>query len=573
MKQVHDPAAPAATIDLAVAEAAAAFGDPRVYLERFVATGRHVEVQLLGDGENIVHLGTRDCSVQRRYQKLIEEAPAPALDPALREEMHRATVALGKHLEYRGLGTVEFLVDVDRGTFYFLEMNARIQVEHPVTEAITGLDLVAEQFAVAEGRSLTFGQADVSFTGHAIECRLNAEDWARDFQPSPGTVTDAVWPLDEGIRIDTHLQDGAAVPPYYDSLLAKLIVHGQDRAEALARLRRPARPGGTTTPTSNRCSTCSKGYGRAPPPPNWPWNDPTSDWSCTVTADPTDAVAASLTDRLRTVRGIVFDLDGTVVLGDRRNRGLAPLPGALEATAWLTAQGLPWLTFTNGTTRTPEAYADTLRRIGFDVADTAMLTPATSAVDHFLTVGHRRVLVLGGEGLKEPLRQAGIEVVTPMDAPRKKDAPDAVLVGWYREFTIDDLEAACHAVFGGATLYSSSQSVFFASTDGRTLGTSRAICAMISAVTGVAEHVVGKPSLYALHCASRRLRVTPEELAVVGDDPELEMAMARRGDALAIAVATGIHATDRFTALPPEQSPHITIDGVGRLPDLLTPRT
>jgi acetyl-CoA carboxylase, biotin carboxylase subunit len=237
MKQVHDPADLAATVDLAVAEAGAAFGDPRVYLERFVATGRHVEVQLIADGENVVHLGTRDCSVQRRYQKLIEEAPAPALDPVLREEMHRAAVALGKHLEYRGLGTVEFLVDVDRGTFYFLEMNARIQVEHPVTEAITGLDLVAEQLAVAEGRSLSFGQADVCFTGHAIECRINAEDWARDFQPSPGTVTEAVWPIGDGIRIDTHLQAGASVPPYYDSLLAKLIVHGRDRADALARLR------------------------------------------------------------------------------------------------------------------------------------------------------------------------------------------------------------------------------------------------------------------------------------------------------------------------------------------------
>ncbi|MER5787156.1 biotin carboxylase N-terminal domain-containing protein [Streptomyces sp. NPDC001980] len=237
MKQVHDPADLTASVDLAVAEAGAAFGDPRVYLERFVATGRHVEVQLIGDGENVVHLGTRDCSVQRRYQKLVEEAPAPVLDPVLREEMHRAAVALGKHLEYRGLGTVEFLVDVDRGTFHFLEMNARIQVEHPVTEAITGLDLVAEQLAVAEGRPLSFGQADVSFTGHAVECRINAEDWAHDFRPSPGTVTEAVWPLGEGIRIDTHLQAGADVPPYYDSLVAKLIVHGGDRAEALDRLR------------------------------------------------------------------------------------------------------------------------------------------------------------------------------------------------------------------------------------------------------------------------------------------------------------------------------------------------
>ena len=237
MKQVHDPVALTATIDLAMAEAGAAFGDPRVYLERFVATGRHVEVQLIADGKNVVHLGTRDCSVQRRYQKLIEEAPAPALDPALREQMHQAAVAFGKHLEYRGLGTVEFLVDVERATFYFLEMNARIQVEHPVTEAVTGLDLVAEQLCVAEGRPLSFTQADVAFTGHAVECRINAEDWARDFQPSPGTVTEATWPLSEHIRIDTHLQAGATVPPYYDSLVAKLIVHGGDRAESLGRLR------------------------------------------------------------------------------------------------------------------------------------------------------------------------------------------------------------------------------------------------------------------------------------------------------------------------------------------------
>jgi acetyl-CoA carboxylase biotin carboxylase subunit len=149
--------------------------------------------------------------------------------------MHRAAVAFGKHLEYRGLGTVEFLVDVDRGTFYFLEMNARIQVEHPVTEEITGLDLVAEQIAVAEGRRLRFGQADVTFTGHAIECRINAED--RDFRPSPGTVTEAVFPIGDGIRVDTHLQAGAQVPPYYDSLVAKLVVHGRDRTEALVRLR------------------------------------------------------------------------------------------------------------------------------------------------------------------------------------------------------------------------------------------------------------------------------------------------------------------------------------------------
>ena len=241
MKPVRRPEELGHAIDLAASEAQAAFGDPRIYLERLVASGRHVEVQLLGDGKNVIHLGTRDCSVQRRYQKLVEEAPAPGLHDALREDMHRAAVAFGRHLAYRGLGTVEFLVDCERNTFYFLEMNARIQVEHPVTEAICGIDLVEHQIAVAEGRPLRLRQEDVRFSGHAIECRLNAEDWTRDFRPHPGTVTAAVFPAGEGIRVDTHIQAGAAVPPHYDSLLAKLIVHGRDRDDTMARLRRALR--------------------------------------------------------------------------------------------------------------------------------------------------------------------------------------------------------------------------------------------------------------------------------------------------------------------------------------------
>ena len=237
MKLVHEPDQLAATIELAMAEAHASFGDPRVYLERYVASGRHVEVQVLGDGDNVIHLGTRDCSIQRRYQKLVEEAPAPNLRDGLRAAMHEAAVTFAKHLEYRGLGTVELLVDCERDTFYFLEMNARIQVEHPVTEAICGLDLVAEQIAVAEGKPLRFTQDDVHLAGHAIECRINAEDWTQDFRPSPGTVSRARFPLGEGVRVDTHIQSGARVPPFYDSLLAKLIVHGADRAQALERLR------------------------------------------------------------------------------------------------------------------------------------------------------------------------------------------------------------------------------------------------------------------------------------------------------------------------------------------------
>ena len=238
LRPVSRPADLGAAVERAVAEAGAAFGDPRVYLERYIQSGRHVEVQLLGDGERVIHLGDRDCSVQRRYQKLLEEAPAPQLPDGLRAEIRRAAVAFGELLGYRGLGTVEFLAEPGRGRFYFLEMNARIQVEHPVTEAVCGLDLVAEQIAVAEGRPLRLAQDDVRLAGHAIECRINAEDPADGFRPSPGTVTRAVFPAGPGIRVDTHLQAGAAVPAGYDSLLAKVIASGRDRAEALDRLRR-----------------------------------------------------------------------------------------------------------------------------------------------------------------------------------------------------------------------------------------------------------------------------------------------------------------------------------------------
>jgi acetyl-CoA carboxylase, biotin carboxylase subunit len=237
LRPAAEPAELGPALELAIAEAGAAFGDQRVYLERFVQPGRHVEVQLLGDGETVIHLGDRDCSVQRRYQKLLEEAPAPRLDDSLRDEIRAGGVAFGNYLGYRGLGTVEFLVDPARGEFYFLEMNARIQVEHPVTEAVTGLDLVAEQIAVAEGRALRLAQDDVALAGHAIECRINAEDPADGFRPSPGTVTRAVFPAGPGIRVDTHLQAGSPVPPGYDSLLAKVIVSGRDRNQALERLR------------------------------------------------------------------------------------------------------------------------------------------------------------------------------------------------------------------------------------------------------------------------------------------------------------------------------------------------
>lgn len=236
MKVVHEASALAATLDLAMAEADTAFGDSRVYLETYVQSGRHVEVQVLGDGRNVIHLGTRDCSIQRRYQKLVEEAPAPNLPDELRHRMENAAVDFARHLAYCGAGTVEFLVDMERQTYYFLEMNARIQVEHPVTEAITGLDLVAEQIRLAEGRPLRLQQGDTHFSGHAIECRLNAEDIHHDFRPDPGSITSAIFPAGPGIRVDTHIETGSIVPPYYDSLLAKLIVHGQDRLQAITRL-------------------------------------------------------------------------------------------------------------------------------------------------------------------------------------------------------------------------------------------------------------------------------------------------------------------------------------------------
>lgn len=237
MKRVDDLARLREALGLASAEAGAAFGDSRVYLERYVARGRHVEVQVLGDGNgNVIHLGERDCSVQRRYQKLIEETPAPGLTDPLRADMHEAAVRFARRLRYRGAGTVEFLLDADRGEYYFLEMNARIQVEHPVTESVTGIDLVEEQFAVAAGLGLRIRQTDVRFSGSAIECRINAEDPSRGFAPSPGQVTQARWPDASGVRVDTHIRSGSRVPPFYDSLLAKLIAHGADRDDALRRL-------------------------------------------------------------------------------------------------------------------------------------------------------------------------------------------------------------------------------------------------------------------------------------------------------------------------------------------------
>ncbi|MCU0940771.1 MAG: ATP-grasp domain-containing protein [Burkholderiaceae bacterium] len=222
----------------AQAEAQAAFGDGTLYVEKLIERARHVEIQLMADRHgHVVHLGERECSTQRRHQKLIEESPSPAVDAAQRAAMGEAAVALARRVGYQGAGTVEFVLDDRDGRFYFLEMNTRIQVEHPVTEMVTGIDLVAEQLRVAAGLPLSFTQAQVATRGHAIECRINAEDPERNFLPRPGVVARWAPPQGEGIRCDSHCHDGYTVTPYYDSLLGKLIVHAPTRALAIERMR------------------------------------------------------------------------------------------------------------------------------------------------------------------------------------------------------------------------------------------------------------------------------------------------------------------------------------------------
>ena len=234
IKLVGEPGELPGLFALARAEALAAFGDDRVYVERFIAAARHLEVQIAGDGPGaVVHLGERDCSVQRRYQKIVEEAPAPGLSEPARSAIRGAAVALADAIGYRNLGTVEFVMDMETEEFFFLEVNCRIQVEHPVTEAVTGRDLVALQLRIAGGAGLGFSQEEVDISGHAVECRLCAEDPSRDFRPSPGRLSAFSVPVLPGLRVDTHCEPGAMIPPYYDSLMAKLIGAGEDRTEAL----------------------------------------------------------------------------------------------------------------------------------------------------------------------------------------------------------------------------------------------------------------------------------------------------------------------------------------------------
>lgn len=236
MRQADSPDDVEKAFQEARAEAVACFGDGELYLEKLVVNPRHIEFQIMADSQgNVVHLGERDCSIQRRRQKLVEESPV--LPPALREEMGRAAVAAAKAAGYVGAGTVEFVLSPE-GQFYFIEMNTRIQVEHPVTELVTGIDLVKEQLRVAAGLPLSFGQEDVQTSGHAIECRINAEDPEREFAPCPGTVTFLHLPGGPGVRVDTALYTGYEVPPYYDSLVAKVLSHAPTRLEAIRRMRR-----------------------------------------------------------------------------------------------------------------------------------------------------------------------------------------------------------------------------------------------------------------------------------------------------------------------------------------------
>lgn len=238
MRLVEEESQVEAMMNSASSEALAAFGNAECYIEKYILKPRHIEFQILADQYgNVIHLGDRDCSIQRRHQKLIEEAPSPVMTAELREKVGTTVVNAVKAIGYEGVGTVELLFDKDMN-YYFMEMNTRIQVEHPVTEMITGIDLLKEQIKVAAGQALTLTQADVEFRGHAIECRINAEDSTKNFMPMPGTIDGFIVPGGIGIRVDSHAYQGYKIPPYYDSLVGKLIAHGATREEAIIRMRR-----------------------------------------------------------------------------------------------------------------------------------------------------------------------------------------------------------------------------------------------------------------------------------------------------------------------------------------------
>jgi acetyl-CoA carboxylase, biotin carboxylase subunit len=241
MRFVKEPEELGKMFAAAQGEAEAAFGNPGLYVEKFIERPRHIEFQILADSHgNVVHLGERDCSIQRRHQKLLEESPSPVLNAELRQKMGEAAVNVAKAIDYEGAGTVEFLVD-RTGNFYFMEMNTRIQVEHPVTEMVTGVDLIVEQIRIAQGEKLGFTQADIQMRGHSIECRINAEDPEQNFRPAPGRISGYLPPGGPGVRMDSHVYTDYTIPPYYDSLIGKLIVWAPDRPTAIRRMRRALR--------------------------------------------------------------------------------------------------------------------------------------------------------------------------------------------------------------------------------------------------------------------------------------------------------------------------------------------
>lgn len=236
MRVAEDETAFSDMFKAAQLEAKKGFGDDSMYLEKYIVNPKHVEVQILADSHgNVIHLGERDCSLQRRHQKVMEEAPCQAIDDELRRKLGETAVRAAKSVNYENAGTIEFLLDKE-GNFYFMEMNTRIQVEHPVTELVTGVDMIKEQIRIAAGEPLSYKQEDIVLRGHAIECRINAEDPEKKFRPSPGQIKEINLPGGNGIRVDTHIYTGYTVPPYYDSMLLKLLVHGKDRKEALAKL-------------------------------------------------------------------------------------------------------------------------------------------------------------------------------------------------------------------------------------------------------------------------------------------------------------------------------------------------
>jgi NagD protein len=277
-------------------------------------------------------------------------------------------------------------------------------------------------------------------------------------------------------------------------------------------------------------------------------------------------IAAAVRERLRAAQGFVFDLDGTLALSDRRSHGYVPLPGSIDLLRTLRERGCRVVILTNGTVHTPSAYVEMLDHAGIEIAERDMLTPAVIAAQVLVEKGHRRVLVLGGEGVSQPLVDAGLVAILPGDADPRVDA---VFVGWHSSVTFPDLEAACNAVWSGAPVYSASDAPFFATSAGRTIGVSRAICAAIASVTGKRSRVVGKPSSSAMRVCAARLGTPARQIAVVGDDPLLEVRMARAGGALAIGVCTGLTDAAGFAALPPGRQADATFAGVADLLDTM----